>query len=200
LDNSVAQLSQQYLAYAKELASALDEGVLSQLVEATALLEDALHAHKRVFIAGNGGSAATASHMMADLQKTTLGKEISISKRIKAIALSDNIPLITAWGNDFGYDLIFAEQLRTLADAGDLLLVITASGNSPNIVAALEVARTMGVKTIGLLGFQGGKSKALCDASVIVDSTNYGIIEDAHSVFMHMMTAALRETIQSNKP
>jgi len=149
-------------------------------------------------VVGNGGSAATASHMTADFQKTVLGKEIGISRRIKAIALSDNVPVITAWGNDFGYDLIFSEQLRTLAEPGDLLIVITASGNSPNIVAALEAAKQLGVATIGLLGFQGGKSKALCDAPIVVESTNYGIIEDAHSIFMHMMTAAMRDTVQQN--
>ena len=194
--NTVENRSKQYLSYAQELASALNEELLSELATATTMIEEAFHAGKKVFIAGNGGSAGTASHMTADFQKTTLGKEIGIKKRIKAIALSDNMPVITAWGNDFGYELIFSEQLRTLAEHGDLLIVITASGNSPNIVAALEVAKELGVGTIGLLGFKGGKSKGLCDVPVIVESTNYGIIEDAHSVFMHMMTAALRETVQ----
>jgi D-sedoheptulose 7-phosphate isomerase len=187
-----------YLDYSKQLHEALNEGLLSQLAEATAIIETAYHEGKKVFIAGNGGSAGTASHMMADFQKTTLGKEIGITKRIKAIALSDNGPVITAWGNDFGYEFIFSEQLRTLADSGDVLIVITASGNSPNIITALEVAGTIGVKTIGLLGFKGGKAKALCNCSVIVESTNYGIIEDAHSIFMHMMTADLREIVQSS--
>jgi len=186
------------MAYAEELSSALNAGLLNQLAKATELIEAAYHEGRTVFIAGNGGSAATASHMMADFQKTTLGKEIGITKRIRAIALTDNVPLITAWGNDFGYELIFAEQLRTLAKAGDLLIVITASGNSPNILAALEVAKQIDVTSIGLLGFQGGKSKDLCEVAVIVESTNYGIIEDAHSVFMHMMTAALRTTVQAN--
>lgn len=188
--------STKYIDYAKQLAEALNEGLLEQLSKATSMIEAAYHSGSKVFIAGNGGSAGTASHMMADFQKTTLGKEIGITKRIKAISLSDNGPVITAWGNDFGYELVFSEQLRTLAEAGDTLIVITASGNSPNIVAALEVAKEVGVKTIGLLGFQGGKAKALCDCSVIVESTNYGIIEDAHSIFMHMMTADLREIVQ----
>lgn len=187
--------SLKYVEYAKELAEALNEDLLGQLSKATSMIEAAFHEGSRVFIAGNGGSAGTASHMMADFQKTTLGKAIGTKKRIKAIALSDNGPVITAWGNDFGYDLIFSEQLRTLAEAGDTLIVITASGNSPNIIAALQVAKEIGVKTIGLLGFQGGKAKDLCDCSVIVESNNYGIIEDAHSIFMHMMTADLREIV-----
>jgi len=198
VESSVDKRSQEYMAYAEELSSALNAGLLNQLAKATELIEAAYHEGRTVFIAGNGGSAATASHMMADFQKTTLGKEIGITKRIRAIALTDNVPLITAWGNDFGYELIFAEQLRTLAKAGDLLIVITASGNSPNILAALEVAKQIDVTSIGLLGFQGGKSKDLCEVAVIVESTNYGIIEDAHSVFMHMMTAALRTTVQAN--
>lgn len=198
MESSVDKRSQEYMAYAEELSSALNAGLLNQLAKATELIEAAYHEGRTVFIAGNGGSAATASHMMADFQKTTLGKEIGITKRIRAIALTDNVPLITAWGNDFGYELIFAEQLRTLAKAGDLLIVITASGNSPNILAALEVAKQIDVTSIGLLGFQGGKSKDLCEVAVIVESTNYGIIEDAHSVFMHMMTAALRTTVQAN--
>jgi D-sedoheptulose 7-phosphate isomerase len=192
----VSHRCKSYVDYAHQLAEVLSEPLLEQLAEATAMIEEAFHSGKTVFIAGNGGSAGTASHMMADFQKTTLGKEVHIAKRIRAIALSDNAPLITAWGNDFSYDLIFAEQLRTLALSGDLLIVITASGNSPNIVKALELASEIGVKTIGLLGFKGGKAKELCQCSVIVESTNYGIIEDAHSIFMHMMTADLREVVQ----
>jgi phosphoheptose isomerase len=199
MDNSTGHFTQQFSEYSKELSAALSESVLAALAAATSRVESAYHSGATVFIAGNGGSAATASHMMADFQKTTLGKEIGITKRIRAIALSDNGPVITAWGNDFGYDLIFAEQLRTLAKPGDLMIVISASGNSPNIVAALEVAKQVGVETIGFLGFQGGKSKAMCDVPVVVESTNYGIIEDAHSVFMHMMTAALRQVVQASK-
>lgn len=189
---------QLFSEYVTELATVLNGGNLPEVEEATRAIEAAFQGGHRVFIAGNGGSAATASHMMADFQKTTLAKNHgTLPKRIRAIALSDNIPLITAWGNDVSYDLVFAEQLRSLADAGDLLLVISASGNSPNIVAALEVARECKVKTIGFLGFQGGKSLALCDIAAVVRSENYGVIEDAHSIFMHMVTAAVRETVHA---
>lgn len=191
------QHQQIYADYAKELNEVLNGGDLPELFATVELLEKAFHEGKKVFIAGNGGSAATASHMMADFQKTTLGKSYEIAKRLKAIALSDNVPLITAWGNDASYNHIFAEQLRTLGEEGDLLLVITASGNSPNILEALNVAKSIGITTIGFLGFDGGKSKPLCDVALVVPSKDYGVIEDAHAVFMHMATAALKKTVQA---
>ena len=187
-------------SYVSELTSVLNGGDLPELAAATARIHRAYETGQKVFIAGNGGSAATASHMACDFQKTTLGKSHDhLPKRIRAIALSDNAPLISAWGNDVSYDLIFSQQLRNLADPGDVLLVITASGNSPNILAALETAKEIGLDTIGFLGFQGGKSKALCDIAVIADSSNYGVIEDAHSIFMHLATAELREIVHAQK-
>lgn len=183
-------------SYVAELMQVLNEGNLPDLTAATARIHKAFESGQKVFIAGNGGSAATASHMACDFQKTTLGKSHDqLPKRIRAIALSDNAPLISAWGNDVSYDLIFAQQLRNLADAGDVLLVITASGNSPNIIEALRSARELGVATIGFLGFRGGKAKPLCDVAVIAESEDFGVIEDAHSVFMHLLTAQLRQVV-----
>jgi D-sedoheptulose 7-phosphate isomerase len=196
MSSVLSQFSEKNASYVSELASVLNGGDLPDLTAATARLHEAFQAGQKVFIAGNGGSSATASHMACDFQKTTLGKSHDqLSNRIRAIALSDNGPLISAWGNDVGYDLIFAQQLRNLGDPGDVLLVITASGNSPNILAALEAAKEIGITTIGFLGFQGGKAKALCDIAVIAPSSNYGVIEDAHSIFMHLATAELREIV-----
>jgi D-sedoheptulose 7-phosphate isomerase len=188
--------SRKYSDYAKELAGVLNDTILEQLAEVTARIEKAYHSGNMVFVAGNGGSAATASHMMADLQKTTVGKMVDLPKRIRAMSLTDNVALLTAWSNDYGFDHVFAGQLRALARPGDVLLAISASGNSPNIVAAIETAIEMGVDTIGLLGFTGGKSKSLCQTAIVVESMDYGIVEDAHSIFMHMMTADLREIVQ----
>lgn len=152
---------------------------------------------KQIFVAGNGGSAASASHMACDFAKTTLGKSHeSISMRMKVIALSDNMPLITAWGNDVSYDVVFSEQLRNLANAGDLLIVITASGNSPNILECIKAAKELGVKSIGILGFSGGKAKPVCDLSIVAESTDYGIIEDAHMILNHMLTAYFKQFVQ----
>jgi D-sedoheptulose 7-phosphate isomerase len=157
-----------------------------------AVIGDLYTAHeqgRQVFIAGNGGSAATASHMACDLAKTVLGKSIEAhAKRFRIIALTDNVPLITAWGNDVSYETVFSEQLRNLATSGDLLIVITGSGNSPNIVEAVKAAKELGLQSTGLLGFDGGIVKELLDDCVIVNSNNYGHIEDAHMILTHLIT------------
>ena len=188
-----------YVAYLDELMVAGQQINKALLNGALDLIAVTFRTGRRILIAGNGGSAATASHMMCDLAKTTLGKGKSLStKRLKAIALTDNVPAITAWGNDVSYDVIFAEQLRNLAEPGDLLIVISASGNSPNILAALEAARDLGVNTLGLLGFDGGRAKEMCDWSVVVPSPthNYGIVEDAHCTVMHWLTEQLKQIVQ----
>jgi D-sedoheptulose 7-phosphate isomerase len=161
------------------------------------LVRSAFDEGRKVFVAGNGGSAATASHMACDLAKTTLGKAKRLpARRIRALALSDNVPLITAWGNDVGYDCVFAEQLRNLAEPADLLIVISASGNSPNIVEAVKVAREIGLRTVALLGFDGGAVRSLVDHAVVVHSSHFGYVEDAHSVISHLVTDLLKPVVQ----
>ncbi|HEV3310815.1 MAG TPA: SIS domain-containing protein [Chloroflexota bacterium] len=144
---------------------------------------------RQVFIAGNGGSAATASHMACDLAKNTLnGNSDEAIGRFRVVSLTDNVALITAWSNDAGYEFVFSQQLRNLARPGDLLVVISGSGNSPNILEAVRAARSIGLTTLGLLGFDGGKVRSLLDYSITVQSTNYGYIEDAHMVLAHAAT------------
>jgi phosphoheptose isomerase len=185
-----------YSDYLGQLKSVLDSLDMKELDQATQILAQAFKDDKTVFVAGNGGSASTASHLACDFCKTTLGKDpVSRERRLRSIALSDNVPLMTAYGNDVSYDSIFAEQLRTLARPGDVLIVITASGNSPNVVQALEAAKKMGVQTIAFLGFQGGKSRGLAECSILAESTNYGVIEDTHSVLMHMLTEHLKQVV-----
>lgn len=190
---SIQAQNQQYVA---EMHEALKGIPLGKLEEIASLLERAYEHGKTVYVVGNGGSAATASHMACDFAKTTLGKRHhEIHKRLKAISLSDNMPLITAWGNDVAYEHVFEQQLRNLANEGDVLIAISASGNSPNIVLCLQTARAMGLRTVGFLGFKGGKSLELCDHAVVVESENYGVIEDLHSILNHMLTATLRSMI-----
>lgn len=185
-----------YTQYVEDLKSTLDRFPMDGLEAATRMIEEAFEQGKLVIIAGNGGSAATASHLACDFQKTTLGKGAVLPKhRFRAVALTDNMPLITAWGNDTAYEVVFSEQLRNLARAGDLLIVISASGNSPNVLRALEAAKELGVKTIGFLGFGGGKAAPMVDMALVVDSHDYGIVEDAHSIFMHMLTAHLKSRV-----
>lgn len=139
----------------------------------------------RIFICGNGGSAATASHFALDLVKNAEG--------FKAIALSDSTPMLTALANDIGYTATFAAQLESLATGGDVLLAISASGNSRNILAALRAARPRGLWNIGLLGFDGGEAKELCDVSVVVPCNDYALVEDVHMAICHMLTTHFKE-------
>jgi D-sedoheptulose 7-phosphate isomerase len=172
----------------------------AQIANSANHLRVAFETGKRIFIAGNGGSAATASHMACDLAKTTLGKGNTLPvKRIKAIALTDNMPLLTAWGNDVGYDCVFAEQLHNLAEPGDVLVVISASGNSPNILSAIHAAQTIGMHTVGWFGFEGGKAAPLVDCAVVVRNSHYGYVEDAHSVLVHLVTDYLKKSVQAER-
>lgn len=144
----------------------------------------------RVFIAGNGGSASTASHWVSDLAKAT---KRSGRDPFQVTCLSDNISWLTALANDEGYDRVFAGQLENFARCDDLLIVITASGNSPNLVRAVEFARSKGLKTIGFLGFDGGLLKDMVDDLVWVktEKGQYELVEDAHMVVCHVLTTSL---------
>ncbi len=146
-----------------------------------------------VFILGNGGSAATASHFACDLAKGTQRPGV---RPFRVIALTDNVPLITAWGNDTAYDRIFAEQLRPLVQPGDLVVGISGSGNSPNVLEAMRVAREAGARTIGWTGFRGGKIKDLVDVCVIVPSDSMEQIEDVHLILEHAVCTTLRKVRQ----
>lgn len=147
---------------------------------------------KTVYVFGNGGSAALASHCACDLGK---GTAMNGARRLRVVALTDNVPLMTAWANDVSYDDIFSEQLAPLINKGDIALAISGSGNSPNVLKALEVAREVGAFTIGLTGFRGGKMKALCDLCVIVPSDNMQVIEDLHVSVNHSLFTSLRSRI-----
>jgi D-sedoheptulose 7-phosphate isomerase len=144
---------------------------------------------KTVYVFGNGGSAALASHCACDLGKGTV---INGNRRFRVLALTDNVALMTALANDISYDGIFAEQLAPLVEKGDIALAISGSGNSPNVLKALHVAREAGALTIGLTGFQGGQMKSLCDLCVIIPSDNMQVIEDLHVSVNHSVFTSLR--------
>jgi D-sedoheptulose 7-phosphate isomerase len=184
---AIHDFSLEYLAGLKAVLDSLPLGSMQTMIE---YLSDAYRHDKRIFIAGNGGSAATASHMACDLAKTVLGHAVtSPVRRFKVTALTDSVPLITAWGNDESYETVFAQQLRNLAGRDDVLVVITGSGNSPNIVEAVKAANELGLKSLGLLGFDGGVVKELLDCAIVVNSTNYGYLEDTHMALNHLFTA-----------
>jgi D-sedoheptulose 7-phosphate isomerase len=187
--------------YLNALKGVLDRLPLKCVDDIIQTIEQAQHERRQVFIIGNGGSAATASHMMNDLSKGTLGhKGDAPWPRLRVIALTDNVSLMTAWANDTDYDRIFSEPLKNLAQRGDLLIAISASGNSPNIIAAVEAAKHLGVKVIGLAGFGGGKLSKLADISFVVPSDEYGPVEDAHMILDHIITSYLYEKLKETHP
>ncbi len=157
-----------------------------------ALLE-AHEAGRNVFLFGNGGSAALASHMACDLGK---GMADATAKRSRVLSLTDNVALITAWANDVSYEEVFSEQLRSLLQPRDIAFAISSSGDSPNVLCALRAAKSLGALTIGLTGFEGGKAKPLCDLCIVVPSDNTQIIEDAHTILAHGMFSVLRTRMQ----
>jgi D-sedoheptulose 7-phosphate isomerase len=157
---------------------------LVQLERMSSLIEDAYHAGRFVFIIGNGGSGANASHLCEDLAKCTL-RDFENQKRLKVLSLTDNAAAIMAWGNDEGYDRIFVEQLKNLASPGDLLLAISGSGNSPNILKAVEWANAKGLTTLGITGFGGGKLKSLAHHNLHAGVDDMGMAESLHSVAFH---------------
>ena len=166
-----------------------------------ALLEGALDRKATVFIAGNGGSASLASHLACDLEKTASGPKPRLAKRrLRAHSLNDNMATLTAWANDEGYELIFSEQLRAQAEPGDILVVISASGNSPNIVAALETAAELGLHTVALVGFDGGRALQLADLALHIPVKDYGLVEGAHGVLTHTITACLIANLAERAP
>ncbi len=183
--------------YLDNLGDVLDRLPLREVEGVMEVLEEAHAAGRQIFIVGNGGSAATASHMMNDLNKGTLGhKGDAPWPRFRVIALTDNVSLMTAWANDTDYNHVFSEPLKNLAQSGDVLVAISASGNSPNILAAVHVAKKKGLKVIGLAGFGGGKLANLSDAAVVVPSNEYGPVEDAHMILDHIITGYLYERLK----
>lgn len=160
-------------------------------------LEQTWLAGRVIYLIGNGGSAATASHMMNDLVKMT---RIPGRPRLKAIALTDNVPLMTAVANDQDYADVFVEPLITLLVEGDALIAISASGNSPNVVKAVEYAKQRGATVIGFCGSPGGRLAMLADVRVIVAAPLIGQQEDGHMVLDHLVSLALAERIAAHPP
>lgn len=183
-----------YTSYISELDQMLREISQSQVQEIVALLEDAYRQGHRIFIMGNGGSAATASHFALDLAKNTI---MAGAPRVKAISLTDHVPLITAWSNDTAYEHIFAEQLATMIEAGDVVIGISTSGNSANVINALQLAKEVRAFTVGLLGAKGGHIKEIVDAYVLAPGQNIEQEEDAHLILAHIITRHMREVVRS---
>jgi D-sedoheptulose 7-phosphate isomerase len=180
---------QPYLVELNAVLAAVPHRDVEAIVE---LLLATYDEDRTVYIAGNGGSAATASHFANDLTKATI---VPGQRRFRVIALTDNVPLLTAWANDASYADAFAEQLRSLIRPGDLFIAISGSGNSENILRAADFARSSGARVAGFTGFDGGKLVAQCDRSVLVPCSVMAQVEDAHLIIQHAVCSYLREVI-----
>jgi D-sedoheptulose 7-phosphate isomerase len=186
----------EYLAGLKKCIDALSVEGVAKVIQT---LESAYEEDRQVFVIGNGGSAGTASHMAADLCKTILPKDPAAAKavrRFRVMALTDNVPWMTAIANDISYADVFSEQLKTWARPGDIVIAITGSGNSPNILEGLKTSKQLGLHSVGLLGFEGGKAAHLVDQAVVVRNDSFGFIEDLHGVLNHLITAFFSEKLR----
>ena len=182
-------------AYARRyLAEARDALAEPYLLDAARrivpLIVGARAAGRTVFFFGNGGSASTASHFVTDITKVAARGP---GRRTRCVSLNDNVPGVTALANDLDFSHVFAEQLKVLAEPGDVAVAISGSGDSPNVVEAVEVAKSLRLTTIGLTGMGGGKLKDLVDVPVVVPSNSMQHTEDLHLIVCHMLTAYLRD-------
>ena len=190
--------AKQYFEELQRVVAAISHDSIDQMAEA---LVRAYEAGRVVYTFGNGGSAALASHLACDLGKGTA--YCNGGKRFRVLALTDNIPTLTAWANDSSYEDVFSEQLRNFVQPEDVAFAISGSGNSKNVLNALHVARQAGATTLGISGFQGGQMKSLCDICMVVPSNNLQIVEDmhlatAHSIFRIVYSRMSRRTMTAS--
>lgn len=178
--------------YINRLNGCLRELSRQDIEEIASIIFDAYKRGKRIFIMGNGGSATTASHFARDL---TIGAAVQGKPRLKVISLTDNVALITALANDIDYGSIFYEQLLDQLSEGDVVIGISASGNSPNVLKAIEFARNNGAVTIGFIGFGGGRLKELAHKCIVLSSRDYGQVEDAHLSLAHIISYMIKEKL-----
>jgi D-sedoheptulose 7-phosphate isomerase len=171
--------------YKAELLQAIESIDLAKVGEAIGILAQARDEGRRIFVCGNGGSASTASHFACDIVK---GASFQRDKRFRILALTDSLPTITAYANDVGYDCVFVEQLKNFAEAGDVLIAISGSGNSPNVLRAVEYANSIGCRTIALSGRNGGKLGPMAQLNLQASHPHMGRIEDVHTIVTHMIS------------
>jgi D-sedoheptulose 7-phosphate isomerase len=176
--------------YRADLIHALSTIDLSRVNQAIDWFEKARNSNRHIFVCGNGGSASTASHVTCDIVK---GASFGRSSRFRIMALTDSLPTLTAYSNDVSYDCVFEEQLRNFAQNDDVVMAISGSGNSPNVLRAVEYANGIGCKTIGLTGKDGGKLGKLAQLNIQVHSQHMGRIEDAHLIICHMIAYRFME-------
>ena len=178
-------------AYAEEIARAARPSIPPRSIARRTILLEAYARDARMFSCGNGGSASIANHMQCDHVK---GVRTPTDLTPRVLSLSTNVELLTAIANDMGYENVFTYQLQSQSRPGDVLVAVSSSGRSPNIVRALTWARDNGLRTIAITGFDGGAARSVAEVSVHVDCTNYGIVEDLHQAIMHALAQYIRQS------
>ena len=169
---------------------AIDTISVEGVARSIATLQEAHREDRQIFVCGNGGSASNASHFSTDLGK---GASDALGKRFRVLSLTDNVSWITALGNDYSYDEVYSRQLANYARPGDVLITVSVSGNSPNVVKALDWAVSHGLKTIALVGGKRGRSAELAHEVLVIEDTHYGRVEDAQMHILHMLCYAFME-------
>jgi D-sedoheptulose 7-phosphate isomerase len=180
-------------AYVDDVRAALAALPVEALTPVFGILGTAYRAGRTIFVCGNGGSAATASHLAVDLSKNT---RVEGMPAARVISLVDHVPALTAWANDEGYETVFSSQMTGLIEPGDVLIGISTSGNSANVLHAMRFARRSGARTIGLLGSPGGAATQLCDAYVLAPGGSIERQEDLHMMLAHILTVHVRSLVR----
>ena len=180
------------LSYIEELKKVLDVFPVEDFERLVDLMLLAHRNDNAVYAMGNGGSAASASHFVCDINKGVCG---GLPKRIRAMCLNDNVPTVLAYANDTSYDLIFVEQLKNFLKPHDVVIAISGSGNSKNVLAAVEYANMLGAITVGLAGFDGGKLAQIASMPIVIPVDDMQKTEDMHMILIHMLTQILREKL-----
>lgn len=182
-------LIKSYLSDVQELLAEVSENEIRTIVD---ILKEAYESDRQVFLLGNGGSAATASHLACDLQKGIGG---FYAKRFRVLAVTDSIPIITAWANDTDYSNVFARQVANFVNSKDVVIGISGSGNSPNVVEAMKLANKKDAMTVGLAGYAGGKLAQTAKCCITIRSENMQQIEDVHLVLAHLIFTCLMKEL-----
>ena len=188
----MSQRREHITGYLSSLQKLLAELSVEQIERTLEIFEQAYRDDRTIFICGNGGSASTASHWVCDFSKGTVAAN---GRRMRMICLGDNLPMLTAYANDVNYESVFSEPVRTFVRPKDVVVLLTASGNSPNVLEAAKAAREIGATTIGLIGFGGGKLAQLVDHQITVSSREYGPVEDLHLILDHIISLHMRKVI-----
>lgn len=188
---------QEYIGeFNKKVHSALDELPAKEIAKALNILQGVYERDGRIYVFGNGGSLALATHWVADFNKTVFARHLDKNtRRFQAIRLPITEEELTAWANDVGYDMVFAGPLKNYLQDSDVVIAISSSGNSPNVIKAVELAKEHKIPVIGISGFDGGKLNELADAKILVSTQKgeYGVVEGVHGVILHLMTEYFKD-------